>query len=193
MRALVSPVDHARLAGIAQLIGVVPLLVLALRYERVPSAIFAMAVMTIFFGTWMFVIAYRGQARRGVLELLPAPAAPRQPRRATVGTIAVLTSIQTIIFLAFAAGARLLPWYADGPSFSLIGGIAAGQGLAWLLLSRWLRRWELEHDERLLCNSDQLRWPWRRTRPQAGTRAPFTYYGATVADAAPAEDVVYSP
>jgi hypothetical protein len=193
MKALVSPVESARLAGIAHLIGAIPLLGLALVYERVPLAIFDVVFATTFMSAWTFTLVHRRQARRGILHLRPAPDPPRQPRRELLRTIAIVATIQTILYLAVAGGCQLLPWYDDGPAFSLLAGLAAGPALSGLLLSRWLRRWELEHDDQLLVDAVKLSWPWRRARPKGGLRVPFTYYGATIADGVPAEDVVYSP
>lgn len=103
-----------------------------------------------FFGTAMYVLTYRRFIARAVDELSAAPIAAREPARSTKRRVAA-TSAALLVVVAVVA--------AVTDSAALGGGILAGNGAALMLTSRWLHRWEREHDTQLLR---EPRWRWSR-------------------------------
>jgi hypothetical protein len=144
-----SPVAEYRLTGLLELTGGLLFGLAAVVIDGV-AGIVELLLAVAFVSTWMYLVAYRRFARRAVRRPAVAPATGGEPishtrRRAalTVTGLVVLTACVALIT------------HTPG----LVGGIIAGNGVALLATSRWLRRWEQAHGRRLLR---EPRWRWSR-------------------------------
>jgi hypothetical protein len=158
VKPLASPVVEYRLMGIAQIVGGVVFALVGAVTVGPLVAVLELVFVGAFFGSWMYVLAYRRFVRRAVGGPAAAGSAEREPAgrmRRRVG----LTISALLIFMAAVAVVT--------DTVALAGGIAAGNGAALLLSSRWLQRWERQHHTRLLR---EPRWRWSRKGPRGWGR-----------------------
>jgi hypothetical protein len=150
MKRLASPVAEYGLMGVLQVAGGVALGIAAAVREGLVVAVVELLLVGGFVGTWMYGLAYRRFVRRAVQEPAAAPAGGREPLNVTRRRVA-LTTAALLLFMALVALVTNTP--------GLVGGSAVGNGAALMATSRWLRRWEDEHNRTLLR---ERRWRWSR-------------------------------
>lgn len=150
MKPLASPVVEYRLMGIGELLGGLAFGLVAVSVEDPVAAAAWLLGSAGVFGTWMYLTTYRRFARGAVQQPAAPLTAEREPHARTRRRIAMPIAA---LLVFFAANAVLMAAPA------LVGGVAAGNGAALLLTSRWLRRWEQAHQSRLLR---EPRWRWSR-------------------------------
>jgi hypothetical protein len=160
--ALSSPVDDHRVLGRAEVIIGCAFLIVAGGLSP------ADAIIGLFFVTPLLTAAlyfgvFRRVTRTAVRHAPPAPPGELRPRGAYLRRLRVPLALQVLVFVFFTATAR-----APG----LLGGIALGVGLAFLLTARWLEEWENANEAGL------LREVRRRGRGEDGSRARGGYYVA---------------
>lgn len=150
MRPLASPVTEYRVFGVAQLVGGLMFGVVAVAVAEPVVAFVELALAAALFGASMYLIAYRRWVRSAV-ERPAAPSTPKLEPPATTRRRVVLVTTGQLVLLGAIAVMSEIP--------ALVGGIAAGNGAALFLASRWLRNWELTHHSRLLR---EPRWRFSR-------------------------------
>jgi hypothetical protein len=127
-----------------------------------PGGLLAWTCAGAFFGTFMYLLAYRRFARDAVKTPAEAPAAAIEPTAETHqrSSAYALAQAVVVVLLALSLGSFVL------------GGFLAGNGCALLVVSRSLSRWERRYGARLL-RAPERRWRGWRGR---GMLDPADYY-----------------
>jgi hypothetical protein len=177
----VSPATECRDLGYSFVVGSLVLLAAGLAHDGVFRALFTFVWMAVFFGALMYRLQYRALIRRAAEEAEAPPSDRREPRGATIRRAATAAVAQLVVLGLISLAWQVIPFFDGAPMWSLAGGILAGLGMMNLLSSRWLTRWERQHDCELLkagMTTRQIvrfkpaRDAWR-LRPPTG----LTFYG----------------
>jgi hypothetical protein len=162
MRPLSSPVDDHRTLGRAEVIIGCAFLIVAGGLSPA-DAFIGVFIVTPLLTASLYLGVFRRVTRTAVRHAPPAPPGELRPHGAYLRRLRVPLALQVLVFVFFTATAR-----APG----LLGGIALGVGLAFLLTARWLEGWENANQAGLLREVRGL------GRGEDGTRAPGGYYVA---------------
>jgi hypothetical protein len=140
MRPLSSPVRDHRVLGRTQLIVGAVFVIFAGALNPIEAGFGLLVAMPVT-AAILYLAVFRRVSRRLVASPRPAPTGEREDHGSFARRMRWPVAAQVALFLALAGAAR-----APG----LLGGIAAGVGVALLLTARWLEGWENENDVGLL-------------------------------------------
>jgi hypothetical protein len=140
MRPLSSPVRDHRVLGRTQVIVGAIFLIFAGALNPIEAAFGFVAAMPLT-AALLYLGVFRPVSRRLLRHPPAAPTSEREDPGSFARRMRWPVAGQVALFLALAGLA-----HAPG----LLGGIAAGVGVALLLTARWLEGWENEHDVGLL-------------------------------------------
>jgi hypothetical protein len=159
MRPLSSPVRENRILGLVEL-GVGFFFAIAAGVLDPIEAGVGVVVGTTIVGGVLSVVRLRA-SERAVDAAGPAPTEAREEPEVLPRRIAWPVALQVGVFLVLTAAAR---------TPGMLAGIALGIGLALLLTSRWLERWEDAHKVSLLREPGNRRLYVARDRKNARPR-----------------------
>ena len=140
MRPLSSPVRDHRVLGRVQVIVGAIFLIFAGALNPIEAAFGLVGAMPVT-AAILYLAVFRRVSRRLTRNPPPAPTSEREDPGSFARRMRWPVAGQVALLLALAGAAR---------SPGLLGGIAAGVGIALLLTARWLEGWENEHDVGLL-------------------------------------------
>jgi hypothetical protein len=140
MRPLSSPVDDHRTLGRAEVIIGCAFVIVAGALSPADALVGVFVAMPVVTAA-LYLGVFRRVTRLAVRNPPPAPAGRTREPGAYARRLRLPLAVQVLVFLFLTITAR-----APG----LLGGIAIGVGLAFLLTARWLEGWENSHQVGLL-------------------------------------------
>jgi hypothetical protein len=157
MRPLSVSVDeHWLLGGAYLVLGVAVGAVTLSRTGRPLPALGGLLFGAAFFGGTMYRFVYRRPLQTAVAEAREVTDPVRESTVLMVRRLSIRLGLLTVALAVLAL---------NGRSGAIFGGFSVGNGIAVLVLGRWVRRWENEHGVIILR---EPRWCWRRENGHSG-------------------------